>query len=149
MKKTCWLIFCALLSADVMAQQPSNSPAPATIEPSPTSSALTNTAGAPSSAKKAARKKTGKVIARKKEKDAELASVPLIPGPATVVASNVNVRGKAGLKGEVITHITKGQSVVVLEEIKLKKSGPEEPSAWAKIVFPTNGNVWVNASFID
>jgi len=74
---------------------------------------------------------------------------PLIAGPAIVIASNVNVRGQAGLKGEVITRVTKGQSVVVLEEVTLKKSAPDEPSAWAKIVFPTNGHVWVSGSFID
>jgi uncharacterized protein YgiM (DUF1202 family) len=28
-------------------------------------------------------------------------------------------------------------------------SGPEEPSAWAKILLPTNAHVWVNTAFID
>jgi uncharacterized protein YgiM (DUF1202 family) len=66
-----------------------------------------------------------------------------------VIASNVNVRGRAGLKGEVIGHITKGQPVTVLQEITLSKSGPDEPSAWAKIALPTNIYVWVNTSFIE
>jgi uncharacterized protein YgiM (DUF1202 family) len=75
--------------------------------------------------------------------------VPLVAGPATVVASNVNVRGQAKLKSEVVTRITKGQSVTVLEEIVRNNSGPEEPSAWAKIVLPPGAHVWINTAYID
>src|SRR5882724_5987608 len=122
MKKTCWIIFCALLSLDIPAQQPSNPPSPAALE-SPAVPPLTNAPGAAPARKKASKKKAAKpATAKKKDMDAELRSVPLIPGPAIVIASNVNVRGQAGLKGEVITRVTKGQSVVVLEEVTLKKS---------------------------
>ena len=65
------------------------------------------------------------------------------------MASNVNVRGQAKLKSEVVTRMTKGQSVTVLEEIVRNNSGPEEPSAWAKIVLPPSAHVWVNTAFID
>ena len=65
------------------------------------------------------------------------------------MASNVNVRGQAKLKSEVVTRITKGQSVTVLEEIVRNNSGPDEPSAWAKIVLPPGAHVWVNTAFID
>ena len=75
--------------------------------------------------------------------------MPLVAGPAVVVASNVNVRGQAKLKSEVVTRITKGQSVTVLEEIVRNNSGPEEPSAWAKIVLPPGAHVWVNTAFIN
>jgi uncharacterized protein YraI len=75
--------------------------------------------------------------------------VPLVAGPAMVVASNVNVRGQAKLKSEVVTRITKGQSVTVLEEIVRNNSGPDEPSAWAKIALPPGAHVWVNTAFID
>src|SRR4029078_6964638 len=64
-------------------------------------------------------------------------------------ASNVNVRGQAKLKSEVITQVQKGQTVNVLEEITLKNSGASEPSAWAKIVLPASVHVWVNSSFIS
>ena len=64
-------------------------------------------------------------------------------------ANRVNVRGHAGLKGEVITRMTNGEPVVVIEEIYLKHSGLEEPSAWAKIALPEKTRVWVKASFID
>jgi uncharacterized protein YgiM (DUF1202 family) len=65
------------------------------------------------------------------------------------VASNVNVRGQAKLKSEVVTRITKGQSVTVIEEIVRNNSGPEEPSAWAKIVLPPGAHVWINTAYID
>ena len=70
---------------------------------------------------------------RRKRRRPELKTVPLVPGPAVVVASNVNVRGQAKLKSEVLTRLTKGQAVTVLEEITRNNSGPDEPSAWAKI----------------
>jgi hypothetical protein len=41
----------------------------------------------------------------------------LVPGPAEVGANNINVRGQAGLKGEVIAHLTRGGAVTVLEQI--------------------------------
>ena len=75
--------------------------------------------------------------------------MPLVPGPAEVVASNVNVRGQARLKSEVLTRVTKGQSVTVVEEIVRNNSGPEEPSAWAKIVLPPSAHVWVSSTFIN
>ena len=66
-----------------------------------------------------------------------------------VVASNVNVRGQAKLKSEVVTRVTKGATVTVLEEIVRNNSGPEEPSAWAKILLPPGAHVWVNTMFLD
>jgi uncharacterized protein YgiM (DUF1202 family) len=86
----------------------------------------------------------------KKEAPApELKTMALVAGQAVVVASNVNVRGQAKLKSEVVTQITKGQSVTVLEEIVRNDSGPDEPSAWAKITLPPGAHVWINSSFIN
>jgi uncharacterized protein YgiM (DUF1202 family) len=76
-------------------------------------------------------------------------STPLIAGSASVVATNVNVRGRAGLIGEVLTKIHRGDKVMVIEEITLKNSKADEPSAWAKINLPDGAHVWVNTSFID
>src|SRR5207249_707183 len=45
--------------------------------------------------------------------------------------------------------LTKGQTVMVLDEVTLKNSGPDEPSAWAKILLPPGAHVWVNTSFVD
>ena len=45
--------------------------------------------------------------------------------------------------------MNKGQTLTVLEEVHLKNSGPDEPSAWAKIILPETARVWVSAPFID
>jgi uncharacterized protein YgiM (DUF1202 family) len=77
------------------------------------------------------------------------ATATLTPGPAEVVVKNVNVRGQAGLKGEVIAHLQKGDSVTVLSQITLDKHKTDEPAQWAKISLPTNVTVWVDSKFID
>jgi len=157
MKKECWLIFTALLSTSLLAQQANNPTAPAPIATPEAAPAVTNAAstaaGTNAPAAKAAKAKTKKTAkpatVKKKDPAAELKSVPLVAGPAVVIASKLNVRGRAGLKGEVIGRIAKEQPVTVIEEITLSRSGPDEPSAWAKIMLPTNIHVWVNSSFIE
>ena len=174
MRMNYWLILGTMLSTSLLAQQATN-PAPAapietpaaapvaTLAPAP---AKTNAPAAKSGKKKSGKKKSAgvaqakaekkpekktekKAVAKKMQAAPELKSVPLMPGLASVVASNVNVRGQAKLKSEVVTHLTKGQSVTVLEEILHSNSGPEEPSAWAKILLPPGGHAWVNTMFID
>src|SRR5438046_3205702 len=153
MKRKSWLLFSAFVSTGLLAQQPpspnaTNAPAPV-IETPAASPALTNTAAANTNTpaapanKKKKQKKATKHPAQKKDAASELRSVPLVTGPAIVIASNVNVRGQAGLKGEVVARLAKDQPVTVLDEITLKKSAPDEPSAWAKILLPTNTHVWV------
>ena len=71
------------------------------------------------------------------------------PGPAVVRQNNVNVRGKAAINSEVITRLTRGERVNVLEEVTLSKPKQDEPAKWAKIALPTNATVWAHASFID
>jgi SH3-like domain-containing protein len=61
----------------------------------------------------------------------------------------VNVRGRAGLVGEIIARLTNGEPVMVIEEVRLRNSRPDEPSAWARIALPETAKVWVHASFID
>jgi len=175
MKKNLWIVFAAAISTSVLAQSASNS-APALTAPPPEPvpvtapaatmmppvEAPTNAAPAATTTKKAtaAKKKTVKKAAAKSTKPAataktakakapELKSVPLVAGPATVSANHVNVRSKAGLVGEVLAHVTNGTPVTVIEEIQLKKSGPDEPSAWAKILLPSDTHVWVKSSLLD
>lgn len=76
-------------------------------------------------------------------------TVTLQPGPAEVAAGNINVRGQAGLKGEVIAHLSKGDMVNVLEQINLARHTPDEPAQWVKISYPTNASVWVSDKYID
>ena len=158
MKKNCLLILGAMLSTSLLAQQATNPtpaapiamPAPAPAATLAPATAKTNAPAAKAGKKKAAKKKAEKkAVTKKKAPAPEFKTVPLVAGPATVVASNVNVRGQARLKSEVVTRITKGQSVTVLEEIVRNNSGPEEPSAWAKIVLPPGAHVWINTAFID
>jgi hypothetical protein len=162
MKYNCWLILGAVLSTSLLAQQPASPTAPAPIAtpaaaPAATLAPATPKKNAPAAKavkKKAAPKKAPKAPAQKaapKKAEAlpELKTVPLVPGPATVVARNVNVRGQAKLKSEILTQVTEGQTVTVIEEIVRNNSGPQEPSAWAKIALPPKARSWVHRMFIN
>jgi len=169
MKKNLWIVFAVALSTSLFAQDASNSapalqapppeptpvttPAPAAEPPPAVVEAPTNAPAAPKKAKtakkKTSKKAASKTAAAKKAKAPELKTVPLVSGPAVVSANHVNVRSKAGLVGEVLTHVTNGEPVTVLEEVHLKKSGPDEPSAWAKILLPPETHVWVKSSLLD
>src|SRR5258705_456523 len=140
MSKTYLLIFTALVATSLLAQTVTNPPAAPTIE----SKAISTTTNPP--AKKAAKKKA---VAKKKASAPRPVTVPLNPGPATCEANNVNLRGQAKLNSEVVGKLMKGQPVTVLEEVQLKNSGPDEPSAWAKILLPTNTLVWINTTFVN
>jgi uncharacterized protein YgiM (DUF1202 family) len=160
MKKFIVLILAGVISGSLSAQPVTNPPpappipsTPATNTPAaadssnaPSTAATTNAPAAKTEKKKTAKKKAP---APKKAAAAQLRTVPLVAGQAVVIASNVNVRGQAKLKSEVITQVQKGQAVNVLEEVTLKNSAPDEPSAWAKIILPANVHVWVNSSFIS
>jgi uncharacterized protein YgiM (DUF1202 family) len=153
-----YLLFGIMLSGSLLAQQALNpSPqaeapaaAPAVtdaISGSPTNTSSTNSAAKQKSApKKKSQKKSG---TKKKASGTELRTVPLLPGSATVDANHVNVRGQPKLNSEVVARLTKDQKVMVIEEITRNNSGPDEPSAWAKIVLPSDVHVWVNSGFID
>jgi uncharacterized protein YgiM (DUF1202 family) len=152
MKMKFGLIVAAMISTQLRADPPPaaapGTPPPSAapiLDPAPAAPVQTN-APAEKPKKKTAAKKTAKPAAKK---PVELKTVPLTPGAAIVAANHVNVRGKAGIKGEVLTRMTNGEPVTVIEEITLKHSGPEEPSAWAKIVLPEKAHAWVNTAYID
>ena len=162
MKNNCWLIVGAMLSTSLWAQQatsptpsaPIETPAPAPAATLAPAAAKTNAPAAKAAKKSAPKKKAAKAPEKKaaaspKAPLPELRTVPLMPGPAEVVASNVNVRGQAKLKSEVVARVTKGQTVTVIEEIVRNNSGPEEPSAWAKIVLPPTAHAWIHRDFIE
>ena len=98
----------------------------------------TKTAPAEKPAKKA--KASAATIAEK--------PVVLSPGAATIAGKNVNVRGKASFKGEVVTKLQNGDSVTVIEQVILSKPKAGEPSNWAKIAFPASAHVWVHSSYV-
>lgn len=75
--------------------------------------------------------------------------IVLVPGAATIAGNNVNVRGKAGYKGEVFTKLQNSDAITVLEQVILEKPKAGEPSQWAKIAFPVSAHVWVHGSYVD
>jgi uncharacterized protein YgiM (DUF1202 family) len=155
MKTNCWLMLGILLATGALAQdatnEPESAPPPDTnlpalapvVEPAP---AVSN---APAPAARHAKKHKKRKAAEANEVTYHEPSVTLAPGPATVTANNLNVRGQAGFKGEVITRLPADDTVTVLEQINRKKHEPGEPAQWAKIAFPTNAHVWVFARYID
>jgi len=151
MKMKFWMTtFGAMISAGLLAQTNLPDATTATTMTAPAFSEITNTPPAAPTprAHAPAKRKTVKKAAVKKPAPV-LRTVPLVPGPATVAANHVNVRTKPSMVGEVVTRMTNGEPVTVIEEIKLKHSGPDEPSAWAKIALPVKSAAWVNAKFID
>src|SRR5215471_5994199 len=157
MRKNVWLFLAVILSTRLLAQQVTNPPPAAPIAaPSnaPAPVASTNVAPATNTAKqraesKKSKKSEKKSVAKKQASAPEPVTTPLVVGKASVIASNVNVRGQAKLKSEVIGKLQKGDNVDVLEEILLRKSEPNEPSAWAKIILPASTHVWVHSSYVS
>jgi uncharacterized protein YgiM (DUF1202 family) len=157
MKKTYLLILGVMVATSVTAQNPTNMPAipppantvvsaPVTV---PAAEVAPTNSPAPAKKKKSKKKKaTAAKVETTKQVFTE-ATVTLVPGPAEVSVAHLNVRGQAGLKGEVVTHLQKGDSVTVLSELTLDKHKADEPSQWARIVLPAGNGVWVRSSFID
>ncbi len=159
MKTNCWLILGTMLATTAVAQVNANklpeipppavaaSPAPAApvVAPVETNAPVKKVV----KAKKKAAKKAKAVAAKPVEKKTPELPVTLVPGPATVATDHVNLRGQAGLKGEVVGHVQKGDTVTVLAEINLDKPKAGEPAQWAKIALPAGTKVWVDAKYVD
>jgi hypothetical protein len=146
MKMNCWLTLGVMLAMSAVAQNNTNTlpPIPA---PSPTVAPAPSTpAPAVEPAQKAAPAKHKRKAAP--AKPISEPAVTLVPGPAEV-AANINARGQAGLKGEVISHLKKGETVTVLDQINLDKHKVNEPAQWAKIALPSSTHAWVKSSYID
>jgi len=149
MKMNCWLILGTMLSGGLLAQPATNPPTAAPIETPAAAPMATNDVTTPTPTNAPPAKAAKKKRSGKKKAMAELKTVPLTPGMAEVVATHVNVRGQARLKSEVVTRVNKGDQVMVIEEVVRNNSGPDEPSAWAKILLPTGAHVWAYADYID
>jgi uncharacterized protein YgiM (DUF1202 family) len=155
MKTKFWLMtFGAMISTSLLAQPTATAPSSEPVYREMTQPPATPAQGPKTTApvkKKVVKKPAVKkpVAAKPAASVDELRTVPLVPGPATVVAMHVNVRAQGRIKSEVLTHLTKGEAVTVIEEITLKKSALDEPSAWAKIVLPANAPAWINTRYID
>ena len=142
----CWLTLGVMLAMSAVAQDNTN-----TLPPIPAPSPAV--APAPSTPAPAVEPAQNVAPVKKKHKAAPAKpikepAVTLVPGPAEV-AANINARGQAGLKGEVVAHLKKGETVTVLDQINLDKHKVNEPAQWAKIALPSSTHVWVNSRFID
>jgi uncharacterized protein YgiM (DUF1202 family) len=162
MKMNLWLIAGTMVSASLLAQTATNTPIETPAAAPMATNAVAETAApvaapttAPTNAPAAKPKKKGKkksekkAVTKPKQNAAELTTEPLSPGPAEVVATSVHVRGQPRLKSEIIGKLTKGEMVTVVEEVVRNNSGPDEPSAWAKILLPSSAHIWANTTFID
>jgi uncharacterized protein YgiM (DUF1202 family) len=165
MKTNCWLVLGTMIATTAVAQVNTNKlpeiPPPALAAPAapaPVVAPVATKTNAP--VKKAAVKARKKVVKKTKAVAPKTAAKPvakkvtelpvtLVAGPATVAADNVNLRGQAGLKGEVVGHVKKGDTVTVLSEINLDKPKAGEPAHWAKIALPAGTKVWINSKFVD
>ena len=142
----CWLTLGVMIAMSAVAQDNTNTlppiPAPSpAVAPAPSTPApAVEPAPAPAPVKKKHKAAPAKPINEP--------AVTLVPGPAEV-AANINARGQAGLKGEVVTHLKKGETVTVLDQINLDKHKANEPAQWAKIALPSSTHVWVKSSYID
>ena len=150
MKMNSWLILGVMIATSAVAQDNTNSlppiPSPSpTVAPAP---AAATPAAMAAPAPSAAPVKPKKHKAARPAKPISEPTLTLVPGPAEVDA-NINARGQAGLKGEVVSHLKKGETVTVLGQINLDKHKASEPAQWAKIALPSSTHVWVNAKFVD
>ena len=152
MKTNYWLILGVAATMSATAQDSTNMPVvppPANLQATPSTATPAVAEPAPVSHAPAPAKKKSKPKVAAKPTFTET-TVSLVPGPAEVGVAHLNVRGQAGLKGEVISHLSKGETVNVLSQITLDKHKADEPSQWAKISLPTTGSgVWVRTQFIE
>jgi uncharacterized protein YgiM (DUF1202 family) len=159
MKTNCWLILGTMLATTAVAQVNTNKlpeiPPPANTAPGAPVPVMTPTetqSSAPAKKTVKAKKKTvrkARAAAKPAEKKAPEALVMLVAGPATVAAGHVNLRGQAGMKGEVVGHLEKGDAVTVIAEINLDKPKTGEPAQWAKIALPSSVKVWINNKYVE
>jgi hypothetical protein len=150
MKTNRWMVLGAMIATGAIAQNNTNTlpeiPAPATsvaAEAAPAPAVVPAPAAEP---KAAPVKPPKRAVVRRAIKEP---TVSLVAGPAQVAVSNLAVRGQAGLKGELITHLAKGESVTVLDQINLGKHAVGEPAQWAKITLPSSVHAWVSTKYID
>ena len=142
MKKQIWLVFVATISTSVLAQTnaPGSSAPIATPAPAATAPATPAVAPAPAVTNAPAKRtfflRKKRTPSAAKEPTFTEPPVVLMPGPAEVGVNNINVRGQASFKGEVITHLAKGDDgdgagpdqFATNTRRASRRSGPKSPS---------------------
>jgi uncharacterized protein YgiM (DUF1202 family) len=147
MKQNCWLILGLMVATGAFAQNNTN--VPSMDVPPPAVVPATEVAPAPAPVVEPVKKPAPAKLKKIKRAALKEPTVTLAPGAAEVAVANLNVRGQAGLKGEVVTHLSKGDAVEVLSQINLDKHATGEPAQWAKITLPASVKIWVHSTFID
>jgi uncharacterized protein YgiM (DUF1202 family) len=150
MKMNYWLTLGVMVAISAVAQDNTNTPNTLPPIPAPSPAVAPAAPGTPAPMVEPA---PAPAPVKKKHKAAPVKpihepAVTLVPGPAEVTA-NVNARGQAGLKGEVVSHLKKGETVTVLDQINLDKHKANEPAQWAKIALSPTTHVWVKSSYIN
>ncbi len=106
MKTNCWLILGMMVATGAIAQDNTNVPTPDVLPPipAPVTSPAAEVAPAPADTgvPEARHARHVRTVTPKKLVEP---TVTLVPGAAEVAVTNLNVRGQAGLKGEVLTHL--------------------------------------------
>ena len=153
MKLTPWLLsaLAPLTAVSVLAQ--ASNPVPPVVPPLPPPTGLHVVPAAPAAAEvQPAAKPAPAPKAQARHPRTPLVKSRVLlepPVPAVVKCEVLDVRGQGSFDGEVITHVKKGETVTVLEEITLSRVRAGEPHQWSRIVMPTNGTVWVDADYVD
>ncbi len=147
MKTNYWLILGVMIAASAVAQTNTLPPIPAPLSTPPTETAPA--VATPVVEPKPVPVKHKKPAAAPKRVALNEPTVTLLPGTAEVTVSNLLVRGHAGLKGEVIEKLTKGDIVTVISQSNLTKHAVGEPAQWAKIALPGSTKIWLNSSFVN
>lgn len=75
--------------------------------------------------------------------------VALVPGPAAVDASNVNVRGRGTILSEAVAQLDRGDVVTVIEQVENPRAEGNDRRQWARIVYPPGAPVWVFGAFVS
>ena len=150
MKMNYWLTLGVMVAISAVAQDNTNTPNTLPPIPAPSPAVAPAAPGTPAPMVEPA---PAPAPVKKKHKAAPVKpihepAVSLVPGPAEVKA-NINARGQAGLKGEVVSHLKKGETVTVLDQINLDKHKANEPAQWAKIALSSTTHVWIKSSYID
>lgn len=155
--KTIWTILGTMMAASLLAQDNTNN-LPAIPPPVSSPAAETAPAAAPAPAPAPEMAPTNTPPPPVKHKHRAVVhhhpatpepTVTLAPGQANVNVNDLVVRGQAGTKGELVTHLHKGDTVTVLEQINLSHHAADEPSQWAKIAYPSSAHVWVDSKYVD
>ena len=78
------------------------------------------------------------------------ASLSLTAAELAIIKGNrAHLRSSPSLKGEEVGTVTKGERLIVLENIPAVNPQPDDPISWAKVGLPNSVKVWVFAQYVD